>query len=66
MSAPRTRRGPRAPNAKLSWREVAAIRELAGRDFSAQQIKATLELSCSEQTVRRVMNGETYHEGDAP
>lgn len=62
MRGPRTRKGPRAPNAALNWREVAAIRELAGRDFSVKQIKATLELTCSEETVRKVVAGRTYRE----
>ena len=58
--SPRTRRGPPAPNAALSWREVTQIRNLAERGWSARQIKATLELRCSEQTVRRVIIAETY------
>ena len=60
--SPRTRRGSRAPNASLSPEQVVRIRELTEHDWTARQIKTVLELTCSEQTVRRVMIGETYRE----
>jgi transposase len=60
--SPRTRRGSRAPNASLSPEQVVRIRELTEHDWTAKQIKQVLELTCSERTVRRVMNQESYRE----
>lgn len=58
--APRTRRGCRAPNAALCPEQVVRIRELTEHDWTAKQIKAALELTCTEETVRKVMVGKSY------
>lgn len=59
---PRVRRGERAPNAALSDAQVKRIREMAAADYSARQIKATLELTCSLKTIYNAINRSHYRE----
>jgi len=60
---PRTRRGERAPNAKLNRQLIAEAKRLSEEeDYTLKQIKARLELDCTTETIRKAIKGETYRE----
>jgi hypothetical protein len=60
---PRTRRGERAPNAKLTKALIAEAKRLAEEeDYTLPQIKSRLELDCSTETIRKAIRGESYRE----
>jgi len=61
MNLPRTRRGERHPLAKLTKEQIEAAAVLEEEeDLTPAQIVARLELSCSPETLRRALRGDTY------
>jgi len=59
--SPRTRRGERAYNAKLTDAQAEEARRLwAEEDHTLKQIKARLELQCSIPTLWRVVTEKRY------
>lgn len=63
MNLPRTRRGERHPNAKLTAEQISeAARLEEEEDLTPAQIVARLELKCSPETLRRALRGETYQQ----